>query len=75
MWILRRYDAKGEAEDLEKIDLPSDCWGDELYEHLNAYLPEGRTLDDYEYDGDSEFVAVMGKESEFGDFSFVFEED
>ena len=54
------------------IDLSADCWGDDLYDHLLPYLPDGFTLDDYETDGDAESVAVMGKTNEAGDFVFEF---
>lgn len=71
IWTLYRLTTEG-REKLTEIEAEDDCSGDELYEHLLPYLPDNASLDDYEFDGDSEYVAVLGKTATRGDFGYEF---
>jgi hypothetical protein len=71
-WVCSKYDPQYKTwavvAVLENIN---NCFGDELYEAL--YEKEIlEDLDDYEYEGSSDFVAIMGKTENDSDFKLEF---
>lgn len=54
-----------------EIDLPADCFGDELYDYM---VKRGwiESIDDYDVEGNNDIVHVVGKETKFGKFMWEF---
>ena len=68
MWECLKYNVnKLEWEELGELDLPQECFGDDLYDHMveTGWVD---SMNNYDVDGDSEFVAVMGKTKLDGEF-------
>jgi len=73
MWVCYQYDPdEKDWMELGGIDLPQDCFGDELYDHM-IEMEWLDSMDNYDVDGDSDHVAVMGKESKYGEFKWEWE--
>jgi hypothetical protein len=72
MWKLYKFE-NGEKIFIADFESPDgrDCMGDEMYEWMegNGYYGDA-SPDDYNYDGDSESVAIMGKKEGMTDFCF-----
>jgi len=75
MWVCYKYDINEKYWiELGDIDLPQNCFGDELYDHM-VEMEWVDSMDNYDVDGDSYFIAVMGKEAEYGEFKWEWEYD
>lgn len=71
MWILYRVEG-GKRTKLTTIQLPEDCWGDDLYKYLEPFLPPGKTLDEYEFEGDQDSIAVWSTDKTGPEFYYRF---
>ena len=74
MWVCYKYIPKNKIKkwrELGRINLPADCFGDELYNHMveNRWVD---TMDDYDCAGDSEEVMVTGHKTKDGVFRWTF---
>ncbi len=72
MWRLQKFNPdKREWELVDEFDYPADCFGDDLYELMeeNGYI---ETINDYNVDGDSEYIAVMPRRNGLDEFQLVF---
>jgi len=74
MWTCSKYlSGTKEWEAIGELDLPQDCFGDELYDYMEE-MGWIDSADDYQYDGDANFIAVCGLTEEKGDFKWEFTE-
>ena len=71
MWKLYKYEKPDSKVYLDEIDLPCDCFGDDLYDFMTemGYIED---IEDYDVDGDTEYVAVMGHWKGLGQFCWEF---
>lgn len=72
-WQCYRVDG-GKRIFLGEVDGGPDIMGDDLYFHMEE-ADWIKSIDDYDVDGDSAHVAVMGKTAEAGDFSWEYTSD
>lgn len=72
MWDLFKW-VDGAMEQLDTFDEPQDCLGEDLSDLMmeNDYIGN---IDDYDVDGDNEYIAVMGKTEDLGEFCLVWRE-
>lgn len=61
----------GEHEYIGQIEEPADCFGDDLYDFMqeNEWITN---LDEYNIDGDNDFIAMMHKDGSQPDFGLYF---
>lgn len=72
MWIVSKYDYQKEEKTLVgAINMKSDCDGDDLYNKMEE-MDWIETIDDYEVDGDDNFIAVMSFLPWLPDFDLKF---
>ena len=75
MWVCQRWNPiTGLMELAGDSDLPRDAWGHEFMEYM---VENGLIVcaDDYDTEGDSDHIAVMGKSETFGDFQWEWLDD
>jgi hypothetical protein len=70
MWVCYKYCSKNKNKKWSKkgeIDLPKDCYGDELYDYMeeNDIIKD---IENYSIDGCDKVVAVIGKTKLAGNF-------
>lgn len=71
----KRVKGKQTKVHLDTFNEPADCFGDALYDLMeeNGWID---SINDYEVDGDSEYIAVMAKDPETkSDFVLEFEKE
>jgi hypothetical protein len=75
MWVCYQYDVdEKDWVELGGVEAAQDCFGDELY----AFMIEMgwvNDMDNYDVEGDSDVVVVMGKTEEDGEFKWEWEYD